>query len=67
MSQSIHFPFGFGELYLVYRQSERAPLDWRSTDGGSTFRWGPLEMVFASRSVLRGVERRRIGSQLRLL
>ena len=67
MSQSIHFPFGFGELYLVYRQSERAPLDWWGTDGKSAFRWGPLEMVFSSRSVLRRLERRRIGSQLRLL
>lgn len=67
MGQLIHFPFGLEELYLVYRQSERAPFDCWSTDGGSTFKWGPLEMVFSSRSVLRRLERRRIGSQLRLL
>ena len=58
MGHLFNFPFGLGELYLVYRQGERAPLDWWSTAGGSMFTWGPLEMVFSSRSVPRREARR---------
>lgn len=52
MGRLIHLPFGLGELYMVWRYGQRAPLDcWRSAGGSGdawTFTWGPVEVVFGS-------------------
>ncbi len=63
----IRFPFGLGELYITYYDDHRLPLDWWDKDGEWTFVWGPWWAYFTSPSELRGLERRRIGPQLRLL
>ena len=55
MGKLIRFPFGLGELYMVWRYGQREPLDCWRTPGGSgvsrggcawTLTWGPVEMVF---------------------
>ena len=45
MGKLIRFPFGLGELYVVWRFGDRESLYWRRTPGGWTFTWGPVEVI----------------------